>query len=62
MGKPLILTNIRGCREVVTDGVEGLLIPPRDAERLSAAIARMVGTGRCANALGKQPAKLSTSS
>src|SRR5207244_8498796 len=30
MGKPLVLTNIRGCREVARDGVEGLLVPPRD--------------------------------
>ena len=38
MGKPLILTDIRGCREVVRNGVEGLLVPPRDPGRLAAAI------------------------
>jgi len=38
MGKPLVLTNIRGCREVARDGVEGLLVPPRDPARLAKAI------------------------
>ncbi len=30
MGTPLVLTDIRGCREVVTDGLEGVLVPVRD--------------------------------
>ncbi len=36
---PLITTNEPGCREVVTDGVEGFLIPSRDAPALARAIA-----------------------
>lgn len=42
-GLPQVLTGIRGCREVVRDGVEGLLVPPRDPERLADAILRLVG-------------------
>jgi glycosyltransferase involved in cell wall biosynthesis len=42
MGKPLVLTDIRGCREVARDGVEGLLVPPRDPARLAAAIERLL--------------------
>ena len=38
MGKPLVLTDIRGCREVVRPGVEGLLVPPRSPAALSDAI------------------------
>lgn len=43
MGKPLVLTDIRGCREVARDGVEGILVPPRDAHRLTQAISRLLG-------------------
>ena len=43
MAKSLVLTNIRGCREVVKDGVDGLLVPPRDAKALAAAITRLLG-------------------
>lgn len=38
MGRPMVLTYIRGCREVVVDGAQGLLIPPRNARRLGDAI------------------------
>jgi len=43
MGKGLILTDIRGCREVVRDGIDGLLVPPKDAARLGEAIEQLVG-------------------
>jgi glycosyltransferase involved in cell wall biosynthesis len=42
MGKPLVLTDIRGCREVVRDGVEGLLVPPRDAASLADAFLKLL--------------------
>jgi len=42
MGKPLVLTDIRGCREVADDGVEGLLVPPRDPSRLADALLRLL--------------------
>jgi glycosyltransferase involved in cell wall biosynthesis len=42
MGRPMVLSDIRGCREVVTDGVNGLLVPARDARALAAAINRFL--------------------
>jgi glycosyltransferase involved in cell wall biosynthesis/ribosomal protein S18 acetylase RimI-like enzyme len=38
MGRPLVLTDIRGCREVARDGREAILVPPRDAARMADAI------------------------
>lgn len=38
MGLPVVATDIRGCRQVVDDGVTGMLVPPRDAHALAAAI------------------------
>jgi glycosyltransferase involved in cell wall biosynthesis len=37
-GVALIVTDIRGCREVVDDGVNGLLVPVRDPKALRSAI------------------------
>lgn len=37
-GLPLIATDVPGCREVVRNRLNGLLIPPRDASALAAAI------------------------
>ena len=36
MGRPLVLTDIRGCREVARHEREALLVPPRDPEALAA--------------------------
>jgi glycosyltransferase involved in cell wall biosynthesis/L-amino acid N-acyltransferase YncA len=41
MGCALVLTNIRGCREIVSNGEDGLLVPPRDANALADAITRL---------------------
>lgn len=37
-GRPLVATDVPGCREVVRDGVNGILVPPRDAAALAGAI------------------------
>jgi len=42
MGLPIVATNIRGCRQVVQDGVTGLLVPLRNITSLAAAIERLV--------------------
>jgi glycosyltransferase involved in cell wall biosynthesis len=41
-GVPVIATDIRGCRQVVDDGVTGLLVGPRDAGALGRAIESLV--------------------
>jgi glycosyltransferase involved in cell wall biosynthesis len=43
MGLPLVLTDIRGCREVVRDGVNGFLVPPGDSAALAACVEQLAG-------------------
>jgi glycosyltransferase involved in cell wall biosynthesis len=38
---PLVTTDVPGCRDVVRHGVDGLLVPARDANALAHAIARL---------------------
>ncbi|MEO5799885.1 MAG: glycosyltransferase family 4 protein [Gemmatimonadales bacterium] len=38
VGRPIVTTAVPGCREVVTDGLNGLLVPARDAVALAAAM------------------------
>ncbi len=40
-GRPLVATDVPGCREVVRDGETGLLVPPGDVARLADALERM---------------------
>jgi glycosyltransferase involved in cell wall biosynthesis len=41
-GLPLITTDTSGCREVVTDGVNGLLVPVADGAAIAAAVIRLL--------------------
>ena len=42
MGRPLLATDVPGCREVVIDGVNGLLCRLRDSEDLAEKIMQMI--------------------
>jgi glycosyltransferase involved in cell wall biosynthesis len=41
MGRPLIATDVPGCREVVRDGITGFLCEPRSVASLAAAMERL---------------------
>jgi glycosyltransferase involved in cell wall biosynthesis len=51
-GLPLIATDVPGCRDVITDGRDGLLVRARDATALAAAISRLVADRDLASRLG----------
>jgi glycosyltransferase involved in cell wall biosynthesis len=42
-GKPLVATDIPGCREAVVQDETGFLVPPRDPAALAAALERLIG-------------------
>ncbi len=41
-GRPIITTDSPGCREVVEDGLNGILVPVRDPQAIAAAIKRLI--------------------
>ena len=50
-GVPVVATDIPGYREVVRDGVDGLLVPANDATALASAIRRVLSEPALASAL-----------
>lgn len=50
---PLVTTDTPGCRDVVCDGVDGLVIPARNAAALAAAIRRLHDNPAWARKLGQ---------
>ncbi len=42
VGRAIVSTDVPGCREIVRDGVNGLLVPARDAKALAAALRRLI--------------------
>ncbi len=53
-GLPVVTTDVPGCRETVEDGVNGFLIPPRDARALASAIERLLTDAELRAVMGKR--------
>lgn len=51
-GRPIVTTDVPGCREVVIDGFNGLLVPPLDAERLAEALGKLIEDPRLRQVMG----------
>jgi glycosyltransferase involved in cell wall biosynthesis len=51
-GKAIVSTAVDGCREVLSEGETGLLVPPQDAKALAAALGRAVADPKLRVALG----------
>jgi glycosyltransferase involved in cell wall biosynthesis len=53
MGKPIITTDAVGCREVVDDGVTGVIVPIKDISALSEAMLKMLRNPEMRQSMGK---------
>ena len=42
MGRPILTTDVPGCRETVRHGKNGILVPPRDWQALASAMVRLL--------------------
>jgi glycosyltransferase involved in cell wall biosynthesis len=49
---PLVTTDVPGCRDVVTDGIDGLLVPPRNSAALADAILKLMSDRLLCRRLG----------
>lgn len=57
-GLPIVTTNVPGCREVVKNGVNGLLVPAADAKALAKAIEELVLDKEKRKVFGKESREL----
>jgi glycosyltransferase involved in cell wall biosynthesis len=51
--RPIVATRVGGIPEVITDGIDGLLVPPADPEALAAAIGLLLTDTALARRLGE---------
>jgi glycosyltransferase involved in cell wall biosynthesis len=58
MGRAIITTDAPGCRETVSDGVNGFLVPTRDANALHDAMVRFVNDPGLAASMGAESRKI----
>jgi len=57
-GRAIITTDVPGCREVVVDGYNGLLVPKKNAYLLAKAIKKLIKNDLLRNTMGENSAKL----
>jgi lipopolysaccharide/colanic/teichoic acid biosynthesis glycosyltransferase/glycosyltransferase involved in cell wall biosynthesis len=57
MALPIVATDIRGCRQVVSHGDNGLLVPPRDPARLADALRQLAGDAALRRTMGASGAR-----
>lgn len=57
-GRPMVATDVPGCREVVHQGETGFLVPPRDPAALAEALARLAGDAELRRRFGQAARRL----
>ncbi len=57
-GRPIITTDVPGCREVVRDGFNGLLVPARDPAALASAIGRLLDEANTCRLMGARSRRI----
>ncbi|HSP99310.1 MAG TPA: glycosyltransferase family 4 protein [Candidatus Dormibacteraeota bacterium] len=60
-GRPLVASDVPGCREIVVHERNGLLVPPRDPQRLAQALARLIRNPDERHAFGRAGREIAVS-
>lgn len=58
MGRPIVTTDAPGCRETVRDGVNGFLVPVRDAAALARAMEALVADRALVERMGRESRRI----
>ena len=54
IGRPIVTTDVPGCREVVQEGVNGLLVPEKNSTELAKAIEKLIQNPHIRTEMGKK--------
>jgi glycosyltransferase involved in cell wall biosynthesis len=57
-GKAIVTTDMPGCRDIVRNRENGILVPPKDAQALASAIAELLRDARSRDAMGRRGREL----
>jgi len=60
-GRPIVTTDMPGCREPVIDGENGFLVPPRNSDALAATLTRFIETPGLISQMGARSRELAVS-
>lgn len=58
IGRPIVTTDAPGCRETVTDGVNGILVPIKDVDALESAVKKILNDPVLAKCFAKESRRI----
>lgn len=58
MAKPIVTTDVPGCRDTVVEGLNGFIVPPRDPKALAAAMTRLIERPELVDTMGSASRQL----
>ena len=58
MGRPIITTDAPGCRETVVEGVNGFMVPVKNAEKLAEAMGKFILNPGLIGTMGKESRRI----
>lgn len=58
MGRPVVTTDVPGCRETVIDGLNGFLVPTQNPESLASAMQRFLDNPELIESMGQESRRL----
>lgn len=62
IGRPIITTDVPGCKDAVQDGVNGFLVPVKDTDKLAEAMLRFVNNNKLKHEMGNASVDLAQKS
>jgi glycosyltransferase involved in cell wall biosynthesis len=54
VGRPIVTTDVPGCRDVVQEGVNGFLVPVKNGQAIAEALAKLIESETLRMAMGKR--------
>jgi len=60
-GRPIVTTDVPGCRETVLEGVNGFLVPPKDALTLADVLEKLILDGALRKSMGRESRRIAVS-
>jgi glycosyltransferase involved in cell wall biosynthesis len=58
VGRAIVTTDMPGCREIVRDGVNGFIVPPKSSYELYKALKKVIVSEELRNQMGSESRKL----
>jgi glycosyltransferase involved in cell wall biosynthesis len=58
IGRPIVASDVPGCREVINDGINGFLVPPKEPGQLAIALRKLISDSTLRGKMGASSRKL----